>query len=107
MFGLLTFAPPLFILVGLAGFVFLAGSLLDKSISGAILIAGSIFVSNIFLSLVLSGAPKSVFNSLTALPQFIWRQFRGLFKMVNPDKYFKPTDNKQTVRMEEILKTGN
>ncbi len=104
LFGLLTFAPPLFILVGLAGCTFLAGLILDSRISWAILAAGCLFVVNIFLSLIISDAPKSVFQSLTAIPQFIWRQFLGLFKMVNPEKNFKPTDNKQTVRIDELVK---
>ncbi len=103
LFGLLTFAPPLFIIVGLAGCTFLAALVLDPRIAWAIFIAGSIFVLNIFLSLVISEAPKSVFASLSAIPQFIWRQFLGLFKMVNPDKNFKPTDNKQTVRVNELI----
>ena len=107
LFGLLTFAPPLFILVGLATCAFFSGLLLDHRVAWAVLVSGNIFVMNIFLSLIVNGAPRSVFQSLTAIPQFIWRQFRGLFKMVNPDKNFKPTENKQAVRMDEILKTVN
>jgi len=107
LFGLLTFSPPLFILIGLAGFTFLLGLVFDTRVAIAVFTAGIIFVVNIFLSLIISGAPKSVFESLTAIPQFIWRQFLGLFKMVNPDKNFKPTENKQVLRVDDVLKSEN
>ena len=106
LFGLLTFSPPLFILIGLAGFTFLIGLFFDVNVAIAVITAGIIFVVNIFLSLIVSGAPKTVFESLTAIPQFIWRQFLGLFKMVNPEKNFKPTENKKTLSVDDVLKSG-
>ena len=106
LFGLLTFSPPLFILIGLAGFTFLIGLFFDVNVAIAVITAGIIFVVNIFLSLIVSGAPKTVFESLTAIPQFIWRQFLGLFKMVNPEKNFKPTENKKNLSVDDVLKSG-
>ena len=103
LFGLITVSPPLFILVGLSAIIFLAGLFLNPFVSSAIVLADLVFVGTIFWSLYLSNAPKEVFMSLTSLPQFAFRQFKGLFKMVNPNKNFKHSEHKVLVKVEDIL----
>ena len=103
LFGLITVSPPLFILVGLSAIVFLVGLFLNPYISVAVFIADLVFIGTIFWSLYLSNAPKAVFRSLTSLPQFAFRQFKGLFKMVNPNKNFKHSEHKVLVKVEDVL----
>lgn len=105
LFGLITVSPPLFILVGLSAFVFFIGLFIHPIISVAVALADIIFIGTIFWSLYLSDAPKSVFQSLTSLPQFAFRQFKGLFKMVNPNKNFKHSEHKVAVKVEDILQS--
>jgi cellulose synthase/poly-beta-1,6-N-acetylglucosamine synthase-like glycosyltransferase len=103
-FGLITAAPPLFIMVGLAGLCFLLGLFIDINVSIALAVAGVVFVGTIFWTLYLSDAPKTVFGSVAALPNFIYRQFMGLFKMVNPNKNFKHSEHKVTVSVDDLIK---
>ena len=103
LFGLITVSPPLFILIGLSAILFLAGLFINPSISGVIFLADLVFVATIFWSLHLSEAPKAVFQSLNSLPQFAFRQFKGLFKMVNPNKNFKHSEHKVLVKVEDVL----
>ena len=106
LFGLITVSPPLFILVGLSALIFFVGLFLNPMVSIVVALAVLIFVGTIFWSLYLSDAPKAVFQSLTSLPQFAFRQFKGLFKMVNPNKNFKHSEHKVNVKVEEILGKG-
>lgn len=104
LFGLITVAPPLFIMVGLSGLVFLCGLFVNLKISALMAISGLIFVGNIFWTLYLSDAPKAVFDSLLAIPTFVFKQFTALFKMTNPNKNFKHSEHKVTVSIEDVLK---
>lgn len=103
-FGLITVAPPLFIMVGLSGLVFLIGLFTNWQISALMAVSGLIFVGNIFWTLYLSNAPKAVFESLLAIPMFVFKQFTALFKMANPNKNFKHSEHKVTVSIDEVLK---
>jgi cellulose synthase/poly-beta-1,6-N-acetylglucosamine synthase-like glycosyltransferase len=103
-FGLITAAPPLFILVGLSGLVFLLGLFLDSRVSVGISICGGVFVGTIFWTLYLSNAPRAVYDSVLALPNFIWRQIKGLLKMGNPNKHFKHSEHTRQVSIDEVLK---
>ena len=103
-FGLVTIAPPLFIMVGLSGLVFLLGLWLNLNVSILMLISGLIFVGNIFWTLYLSDAPRAVYGSLFAIPIFVFKQFTALFKMANPNKNFKHSEHKVTVSIDEVLK---
>ncbi len=105
-FGLITFAPPLFILLGLSGLIFILGLILNPFVSLAIALAGIVFIGTIFWTLKLSYAPPSVWAAVRAIPTFVFRQFRALFKMVNPNKNFKHSEHKVTVSVDEILKNG-
>ncbi len=103
-FGLITVAPPLFIMVGLSGVIFLLGLFLNIKISALMAVSGLVFVGNIFWTLYLSNAPRAVYDSLLAIPTFIFKQFTALFKMVNPNKNFKHSEHKVTVSIEDVLK---
>jgi cellulose synthase/poly-beta-1,6-N-acetylglucosamine synthase-like glycosyltransferase len=103
-FGLITFAPPLFILLGLSGLLFLIGLFVSYTVSLAIALAGIIFIGTIFWTLKLSDAPPSVWAAVEAIPTFISKQFLALFKMVNPNKNFTHTDNKVIAKVDDVLK---
>jgi cellulose synthase/poly-beta-1,6-N-acetylglucosamine synthase-like glycosyltransferase len=103
-FGLVTVSPPLFILVALSGLVFLLGLFVNGHIAALMVLCGLIFVGNIFWTLYLSNAPKAVFESLLAIPLFVFKQFTALFKMANPNKNFKHSEHKVTVSIDEVLK---
>jgi cellulose synthase/poly-beta-1,6-N-acetylglucosamine synthase-like glycosyltransferase len=103
-FGLITFAPPLFILLGLSGLLFLIGLFVSIKVSLAIAAAGLIFIGTIFWTLKLSDAPPSVWAAVDAIPTFISKQFLALFKMVNPNKNFTHTDNKVIAKVDDVLK---
>jgi cellulose synthase/poly-beta-1,6-N-acetylglucosamine synthase-like glycosyltransferase len=103
-FGLVTFAPPLFILLGLSGLCLLVSLLISKALAIAFLIAISIFVGNIFFCLYLSDAPPTVWKAVQAIPSFMFRQFTALFKMINPNKNFNHSEHKVSVGIEEVLK---
>jgi cellulose synthase/poly-beta-1,6-N-acetylglucosamine synthase-like glycosyltransferase len=103
LFGLITASPPLFILVGLSGIAFLAGLWIDYRVSVALFLALFIFAVTIFWTLKLSNAPRSVFSSLSSLIPFIFRQFTGLFKMINPNKNFKHSEHTVKVNIDDVL----
>jgi cellulose synthase/poly-beta-1,6-N-acetylglucosamine synthase-like glycosyltransferase len=103
-FGLITFAPPLFILLGLSGLLFLIGLFVSYTVSLAIALAGIVFIGTIFWTLKLSDAPPSVWAAVEAIPTFISKQFLALFKMVNPNKNFVHTDNKVIAKVDDVLK---
>ena len=103
-FGLITVAPPLFIMVGLSGIIFLLGLFLNVKISAIMAVSGLIFVGNIFWTLYLSNAPRAVYDSLLAIPTFVFKQFTALFKMVNPNKNFNHSEHKVTISIEDVLK---
>ena len=103
-FGLITVAPPLFILVGLSSACFLLGLWLNPLISRLLAVCLCIFAGNIFLTLHLSNAPRQVFLSLLALPLFVFKQFMALFKMANPTKNFKHSEHKIATSIDDMLK---
>lgn len=102
-FGLITAAPPLFILLGLSGLFFLIYLIFNPILSLALAIGIGIFIANIFLTLYLSRVPPQVWGAVRAIPLFILKQFRGLFKMANPNKNFKHSEHKVSVSIEEVL----
>ena len=104
LFGLVTVSPPLFILVGLSGLCFLLGLFINWNVSFAIAAGLAVFVANIFWTLKLSNAPQEVFNSILAMPTFVFKQFLALFKMVNPNKNFKHSEHTVKVSIDEVVK---
>jgi cellulose synthase/poly-beta-1,6-N-acetylglucosamine synthase-like glycosyltransferase len=104
LFGLVTVSPPLFILVGLSGICFLLGLVFNPYISLILAVGMCMFIFNIFWTLYLSNAPQEVFNSVLALPSFVFRQFLALFKMVNPNKNFKHSEHTVKVSIDDMVK---
>ena len=94
----------MFIMIFLAGILFLAGLFLSPVMSGLLFLGGTIFVGNIFLSLYLSKVPKPIWKAVANTPNFIFNQITGLFKMGNPNKNFKASEHKHSVSIDEILK---
>ena len=102
LFGLITIAPPLFILLFLAMGLTLVGAFINP-IYSAIMIGGLMtFVWTIFWTLYLSKAPTAIWKALWGIPLFIAKQFAALFKMSDPNKNFKHSEHTRTVKIEEV-----
>jgi cellulose synthase/poly-beta-1,6-N-acetylglucosamine synthase-like glycosyltransferase len=104
LFGLVTLAPPMFIMLFSAILLAGIGLFLSPMTSLALLIAILLFIGTIFWTLFLSNAPKPVWNAVLGLPVFVIRQVKALFKMGNPNKNFKHTEHTKNVSIEELLK---
>ncbi|MBI5915868.1 MAG: glycosyltransferase [Bacteroidetes bacterium] len=104
LFGLLTLAPPMFIMLFVATGLAVLGLFFQPWMSLMLVAAMSVFVLTIFWTLHLSRAPKEVWSAVLAMPSFILRQVRGLLKMGNPNKHFKHTEHSRSVSIEEVLK---
>jgi cellulose synthase/poly-beta-1,6-N-acetylglucosamine synthase-like glycosyltransferase len=102
-FGWVTLALPMFIQVGLAGILALAGLFISPYLSLALVLALIIFVLNILCVLRLDEAPQPVWDAIWQAPKFVWRQFAGLFKMRDPNKNFQHTEHKKFVSVDEII----
>lgn len=104
LFGLVTIAPPMFIMLFTA--LILAGIGLFIQPIGTLFLVGAValFCLTILWTLKLSDAPKVVWQAILGMPGFIWRQFRGLFKMGNPNKNFKHTEHTRNVSIDDVLK---
>lgn len=102
-FGLITLSLPMFIQVGLAFLLFIAGWFVAPAFSIALALTVVIFAFTVLWTLSLSGAPGLIRRAFTAIPAFIWRQMRALLGMANPDKNFKHTEHTKVVSVEEVL----
>ena len=103
LFGIITIAPPLFILL-FSALLFLALGLFINPYMSILLFMGlDVFVLNIFWSLYLSNVPDQIWNAIWGIPLFIWKQFTALFKMNNPNKNFKHSEHSKAVKIEEVL----
>jgi len=103
LFGIITIAPPLFILLFSAIFLLGLGLLIDPFTSIYLFIGLGIFGINIIWSLYLSDVPDQIWKAFYGLPVFIFKQFTALFKMRNPNKNFKHSEHSKAVKIEEIL----
>ena len=103
-FGLVTVAPPLFILLGLSGMFFLLSLFINLKISLAFILGVTVFIGTIFWTLYLSNAPSQVWLAVKAMPLFIVKQIKALFKMTNPNKNFKHSEHKIKVTIDDVLK---
>ena len=103
LFGIITIAPPLFILLFSAIFLLGLGLLIDPFTSIYLFIGLGIFGVNIIWSLYLSDVPDQIWKAFYGLPVFIFKQFTALFKMRNPNKNFKHSEHSKAVKIEEIL----
>ena len=104
LFGLVTIAPPMFVMLFAAFGLAVLGLLLNPWVSLALAVAVVLFILTIFWTLKLSQAPQPVWNAVAAMPSFVLRQLKGLFKMANPNKNFKHTEHKVSVTIEDVLK---
>ncbi len=104
LFGLVTIAPPMFVMLFAALGFALLGLFINPWVSLALTVAVVLFILTIFWTLKLSRAPKQVWSAVAAMPSFVLRQLKGLFKMANPNKNFKHTEHKVSVTIEEVLK---
>ncbi len=103
LFGIITIAPPLFILLFSAVALLGAGLFLNPYMSIWLFMGLGIFTLNIFWSLYLSDVPDQIWSALWGIPLFIWKQFTALFKMGNPNKNFKHSEHSKAVKIEEVL----
>lgn len=103
VFGIITIAPPLFILLFSSVAVMLIGLLINPYLSIWLFMGLGIFVVNIFWSLYLSEVPNQIWNAIWGIPLFVWKQFTALFKMSNPNKNFKHSEHSKAVKIEEVL----
>lgn len=103
LFGIITIAPPLFILLFSAIFLLGLGILINPFMSIYLFIGLGIFGVNIIWSLYLSDVPDQIWKAFYGLPVFIFKQFTALFKMGNPNKNFKHSEHSKAVKIEEIL----
>jgi cellulose synthase/poly-beta-1,6-N-acetylglucosamine synthase-like glycosyltransferase len=102
-FGFVTLALPMFIQIGLAGLLAIAGLFFAPVWSLALVAALGIFTLNILWVLKLDHAPSPVWNAVWNVPKFIWRQFTSLFKMRDPNKHFQHTEHRKQISVDELV----
>lgn len=103
-FGLVTINLPMFIMLGIAIFIFTISLFVNYWLAGFIAVGIFIFGCNILLSLKLSNVPSQVWQAIWGLPVFVLRQFTALFKMRNPNKNFKHSEHTVSVSIDDVLK---
>ena len=103
LFGLITIAPPLFILLFSALFLLVSGLFINPYVSIWLFMGLGVFILNIFWSLYLSNVPNQIWSAIWGIPLFMWKQFTALFKMGNPNKNFKHSEHTKAVKIEEVL----
>jgi cellulose synthase/poly-beta-1,6-N-acetylglucosamine synthase-like glycosyltransferase len=103
-FGWVTGVLPMFLQLGVAALLIIAGLYFAPYMSLLLMGALAVFSTTIFWVLHLDEAPASVWKSVKALPVFVLRQFAGLFKMGNPNKNFKHTEHNKYISVDDLLK---
>jgi cellulose synthase/poly-beta-1,6-N-acetylglucosamine synthase-like glycosyltransferase len=103
-FGLVTIAPPLFILVFVAFGMALVSLFVSLPWALALFGALGIFSGTVLWTLKLSNVPPKVWEAVLAIPSFILRQVKGLLKMGNPNKNFVHSEHTRNVSVEDGLK---
>jgi cellulose synthase/poly-beta-1,6-N-acetylglucosamine synthase-like glycosyltransferase len=102
-FGLITAAPPMFILLVLSSICFFLSIWIDVRLAAALGLSIIIFSFNILWVLKLSGAPLRVLRAVTTTPLFMVKQFSALFKMANPNKNFKHSEHHVNVSIDDLI----
>lgn len=103
-FGLITIAPPLFILLFISIVWAVVGLFIAPKIGLGLIASLVIFSCTILWTLYLSKAPKEVWSATWGLPFFVLKQVTALFKMGNPDKNFKHSEHTRKVSIDDVLK---
>ena len=102
LFGLITIAPPLFILLFTA-LLLTAIGLFFNPIYSAVLVGGLlVFFTTIIWTLYLSNVPSAIWKAIWGLPIFIFKQITALFKMSDPNKNFKHSEHTRTVKIDDL-----
>ncbi|MFN0216345.1 MAG: glycosyltransferase [Saprospiraceae bacterium] len=101
-FGCVTLALPMFIQLGMAMIMMVLAIFIAPSWSLILFAAMAIFALTIIWALYLDGAPAAVLRAVWQVPKFVFWQFAGLFKMRNPDKYFKHTEHRKIISLNEV-----
>ena len=104
LFGLVTIAPPLFILLFVSMRMAVLGFFLSMKTALALIISLAIFSFTILWTLYLSKVPKQVWSAIWGLPLFVLKQVTALFKMGNPNKNFKHSEHTRKVSIDDVLK---
>jgi len=102
-FGIITIAPPLFILLFLSFVTAVLGFFILPQMAIAIAISIFIFAATILWTLKLSKVPSAIWKALWGMPLFVWKQILALFKMGNPDKNFKHSEHTRDLTIDEVL----
>lgn len=103
-FGLITIAPPLFILLFFSLVSAVLGLLIAPKVGFAMIGCIAIFSLTILWTLYLSKVPKEIWSAIWGLPLFIFKQVTALFKMGNPNKNFKHSEHTRKVSIDDVLK---
>lgn len=102
-FGVVTLALPMFIQLGIAFALAVAGWWIDPRVSLVLVAAVGIFGLNVLWTLRLSNASRAVWRAIRSVPGFMLRQVAALFKMSNPDKHFKHSEHTKVVSVNDLL----
>ena len=103
-FGLITIAPPLFILLFLSMVTAVVGLFIAPKIGLGLIVAIAIFSFTILWTLYLSKVPKEIWSTIWGLPFFVLKQVTALFKMGNPNKNFKHSEHTRKISIDDVLK---
>jgi len=103
LFGLITFSPPLFILLFTALAVTVIALFINWKIALGLATCVAIFALTILWTLKLSKAPEEIWKALWGLPLFVIKQITALFKMSDPNKNFKHTEHDRSYSIDEVL----
>lgn len=102
-FGFATLVLPMFLQIGMAIILLVAGLWMAPLWSLGLLAAMAIFAFGILWALWLDEAPKPVWEALWQTPKFMIRQIKSLLKMHDPNKHFKHTEHKKNVSVKDVL----
>jgi cellulose synthase/poly-beta-1,6-N-acetylglucosamine synthase-like glycosyltransferase len=103
-FGLITIAPPLFILLFLSMVTAVVGLFIAPKIGLGLIVAIAIFSFTILWTLYLSKVPKEIWSTIWGLPFFVLTQVTGLYTMGNPNKNFKHSEHTRKISIDDVLK---
>ncbi|MES2733373.1 MAG: glycosyltransferase [Bacteroidota bacterium] len=102
-FGVLTIAPPIFLLITTALLLLPAVAWASLYWLAALGLSLFVFAAHFLLVLKLNRAPLKVWQSLWGIPVLVLNQFAALVRVRKANKNFLVTANTQTLTIEEVL----